>query len=131
MENKLPEFYSEVEILFTEYLEKNDIEFPGTLLHEAVYLNQALIKKPFVEDNLEIALSYNIPEFYQKVLLENKGSILEGKRNYVIQRRDQIWATWNEWLKEVVWYGSKKKAYLYPYTLAPCRQNRNNFAVKT
>lgn len=131
MENKLNEFYNEAEMVFTKYLEKNDIKFPGTLLHEAVYLNQAFIKKPFVEDNLEIELSYNIPEFYQKVLLENKGSILEEKRSYIIQRRDQTWTTWDEWLKEVVWYGSKKKAYLYPYTLAPSRQNRNNLAVKT
>jgi hypothetical protein len=32
-----------------------------------------------------------------------------------IDRTGQTWTTWNDWCREVVWFGNKKGAYLYGF----------------
>lgn len=112
-ENKLTAFYHEAERALRQFFEEKFIAIPSLLLHESLELNRSLVKLPFQTEDLELTLSYNIWEFYRSVLkgqtipLENRTS------HYRIDRTSKRWLTWEDWCREVVWYGNKKGAYLY------------------
>jgi len=113
VENKLQEFYQEAEDVLNQFLVKAGIEVPNRLLHECLVLNHGLIKLPFQVEDLELELSYKIWEYYlaelrgEDVPLENKPCF------HHIDRTSETWHTWDEWCREVIWYGNKKGAYLY------------------
>ena len=94
-------------------LKEKFIEVPKLLLHEAIQLNQSLIKHPFQKEDLEINFSYNIWEFYQNQLIGVDIPIEEKPSQYLIDRTTDTWSSWDQWCQEVIWYGNKKGAYLY------------------
>ena len=110
---KLLKFYSEAELLVTRYLEELSIEIPSALLKEAIKLNYNLIKMPFNRSDQKIELSYNIWEFYRNHLIGIDIPIEEDKFEYIIDRTSDSWQSWEQWCKEVIWYGNKKGDYLY------------------
>jgi radical SAM superfamily enzyme YgiQ (UPF0313 family) len=113
MENKLDQFYSEAEGLLNGLLRKRTLSLPADLLHEAVRLNRALVKLPFQMEDLDLDLSYNIWEFYRSSIA-GRGVPLENKNSrYHIDRTTHTWSSWDDWCREVIWYGNKKGAYLY------------------
>ncbi len=92
------------------------IDLAPEILHEAVLLNRSLLKQPFQREDLALDLSYNLWEFYQTAI---QGEVipLEAKPSvYRIDRTSVIWSTWDDWYREVIWYGNKKGAYLYGHS---------------
>ena len=112
-EGKVEVFYEEAKKIITDFLLQNEIEFLDKLLHDAIRLNRNLIKMPFVESDLNISLNYNIYEVFQGILNGIDVPLESGHFNYIIDRTSDNWHTWSDWLREVVWYGTKKGAYLY------------------
>jgi radical SAM superfamily enzyme YgiQ (UPF0313 family) len=117
-ENKLNDFYLEVEQVLAAYLIQKNIEFPADLLHDAITLNKSMIKLPQQTENLELHLSYNIWEYYRSVIASNPILLEQVGNDYYIDRTSLIWNTWDDWYKEVIWYGNKKGAYLYGNEIA-------------
>ncbi|MCX7825824.1 MAG: radical SAM protein, partial [Verrucomicrobiae bacterium] len=110
---RLEAFYQEAESLLARLLREKFVEVEPELLRDAVTLNKSLLKQPFQTEDLELALSYNIWEFYRGVL-EGASVPLEEKQScYLIDRTREKWTTWDDWCREVVWYGNKRGAYLY------------------
>jgi radical SAM superfamily enzyme YgiQ (UPF0313 family) len=112
-ERKLETFYKEAAMAITDFLLKHTIEFPNELLHDSIKLNKNLIKVPFVESDLNISLNYNIYDKFQGLLNGIDIPLERGHFNSIIDRTSEKWNSWNDWSREVVWYGSKKGAYLY------------------
>jgi len=112
-ERKLETFYKEAEVALSDFLLKHTIEFPNELLHDSIRLNKNLIKVPFVESDLNISLNYNIYCIFQGLLNGIDVPLGRGHFNSIIDRTSEKWNSWNDWSREVVWYGSKKGAYLY------------------
>jgi len=115
VEGTFTRFYEEAEALLIEICESNDglgeFEKP---LREAVATNRQLVHQPFVGDDLELGLSYNIIEFYNN-LREGKPATLEKRENkLLIERSKRTYDDLQKWCQEVVWWGNKKGAYLYP-----------------
>lgn len=115
-ENKLLSFYQETEAVLERFLAEQNLSIPPAILHESVALNQALLKQPFQKEDLDLELSYNLWEFYQSVLNGNKIPLEARPSHYHIDRTKEAWWSWEEWCREVVWYGNKKGAYLYGNT---------------
>ena len=113
VENKLAGFYREAETLLTEFLKSRFLQLPPKLLNEAVELNRNLIKLPFQTENLDFETSYNLWEFYRSVLVGDAIQLEERARINRIDRTKTIYRSWEEWYREVIWYGNKKGAYLY------------------
>jgi radical SAM superfamily enzyme YgiQ (UPF0313 family) len=111
--NKLSEFYKEAEQLFNKFLQQKKITDYQSILHEAIFLNQNLIKMPFQDKNLHIKLSYNIWDVYRASLSGRNSQIEKGNYCHEIDRTSVKWSSWEDWCREVVWYGNKKGAYLY------------------
>jgi radical SAM superfamily enzyme YgiQ (UPF0313 family) len=112
-EGRLGDFYQEAGALLSEFLVARSAAIPEGALEDAVRLNQALIKLPFQEEDLELPLAHNIGEFYRGALEGTPVSLTRGARLYRIDRTSRRFASWEEWCQQVVWYGNKKGAYLY------------------
>lgn len=113
IEQKLEKFYQEAEGIFEEVLEVKGVHLPSGLLKDSLFLNRHLLKVPFQIDDMEIKTSHRIWEFYQAVIYGKDLPGLEQTSYYQIDRTSQTWHKWDDWCREVVWYGNKKGAYLY------------------
>ena len=112
-ENKLNAFYEEAEKALLGFLGEKFIAIPPLVLHEAIELNRSLTKLPFQTQDLELTLSFNIWEFYKAVLRGTAIPLEEKPDGFRIDRTTKTWSSWDDWYREVVWYGNKKGAYLY------------------
>ena len=72
-----------------------------------------LIKQPFQSEDLEFKASYNLWEFYQSVLIGDPIPVEQDNCVYYIERSSEVYESWEDWFREVIWYGNKKGAYLY------------------
>ncbi|MBI3919611.1 MAG: radical SAM protein [Betaproteobacteria bacterium] len=113
VEDKLAGFYREAETLLTGFLKSRFLQLPPKLLHEAVELNRNLVKLPFQTENLEFETSYNLWEFYRSVLVGETIQLEERAHVNRIDRTRIVYHSWQDWYREVIWYGNKKGAYLY------------------
>ena len=113
IESRLSEFYQEAEKVLGNFLKKKKLKLPDGLLAEAIRFNRALIKLPFKKKDLDISLNYNLFEIYHGVLEGIDISLEKGNFCYTVKRTSQKWNSWDEWLREVVWYGSKRGVYIY------------------
>ena len=113
VENKLQEFYREAETLLNRLLRDKFLSLPPDLIQQAVTLNKTLIKIPFQTEDVDVELSYNIWEFYRSVLTGRAIPLENATRKYHIDRTSTTWSSWDDWCREVIWYGNKKGAYLY------------------
>lgn len=110
---KLADFYKECETLLSGFLKEKFLQLPAEVLAEAIWLNHELMKKPFQTESIEVETSFNIWEFYQAVLVGDALPLEQRPCRHQIDRTSVSWHTWDDWCREVVWYGNKKGAYLY------------------
>ena len=126
VENKLPQFYREAERMLVNVLRERFLSVPLDALHDAVLLNQALLKLPFQTADATLDLKYNVWEFYQSVLKNDPVPLAMQDSRYFINRTSTTWDSWNMWCQEVIWYGNKRGAYLYG-NLAVGRERAGHF----
>ena len=122
-EHKLTTFYQEAEQLLDSFLQmKKKISYQS-ILHDTIFLNQNLIKMPYQDENVYIKTSYDVWNIYKGILKGEKIRI--GKGNYCseIDRTSSKWSSWDDWCREVIWYGNKIGAYLY--TCKDCTSTNN------
>lgn len=112
-EGRLPEFYKEARRIIERYLSDRGISDYQTLLEDSLLLNQNLIKMPLQESDFKIRLSYNIWDVYEGVKKGEKTPLKRGRYIYSVERTGNRWPSWEDWCREVVWYGYKKATYLY------------------
>lgn len=112
-EGKLNKFYQEAEQLLLQVLEEAHLCLPHQLLHEAVELNCSLLKQPFQSEDVKCECSSNLWEYYRASITGEECQIVNDPRTYHIDRTSQVWNSWDDWCREVIWYGNKKGAYLY------------------
>ncbi len=112
-EGLMAEFYKESYEILTKTLKFHGHSGFEQVLHESLVFNEQLIKVPFVNTDLDIELNYNIWDVYRASLIGENIKIQPGEYNYTIDRSSQTWNSWEQWYREVVWYGNKKGAYLY------------------
>ena len=112
-EGKLGIFYEESRKLLETLLKKTQNYDSIPLVAESVKINHALLKQPYLYDDLETESEYNILGMYNQVLKDQPSSFKRIKSKYRIARSTQTWKDWQTWCREVVWYGNKKGDYLY------------------
>lgn len=112
-EEKLRGFYLEAEQLLVDFMKSKFADLPRELLHEAVELNCNLIKLPFQKSNLDFETAHNIWDFYQHALVGETVPLQEKPVVNRINRTKVVYNSWDDWCREVIWYGNKKGAYLY------------------
>ena len=116
VENKLDDFYQEAERALLQLLQTRAPDLPTAVISDAIRLNEKLIKLPFQDSNLELNTSYNVKEIYRGALVGQNISLKKQETKHLIDRTSARWHSWEQWYREVVWYGNRKGAYLYGNT---------------
>jgi len=120
-DNLLDSFYAETKELFSEFLRDTDLDLALDAIDEALFINKKLIKRPFVFEDENIKCRFNTLEFYSNLLVGRSIELEESFPVYLIKRRDTSWCDWDKWYTDVVWYGTKKGACLYEWSLVSYR----------
>lgn len=117
-EGRLGQFYEEAEEYLSAWLARRGAKLRPELLHEAFYLNNRLVKLPFQQDDVELRLEHNLWEFYRATLEGRRAPLERTPRTYRVERSACRFDSWEEWCRQVIWYGNKKGAYLYTQQVA-------------
>jgi len=112
-ENKLGLFYEEAEQVLQKRIEAGGKALPEKLLHEALELNRQSLKLPFQTEDQYVDTSFNIWEYYRAAIRGGQIPFEPKAVRYHIDRTSKSWGSWDDWCRDVVWYGNKKGAYLY------------------
>ena len=131
-EGKLNAFYQEAKSTLDLLLKQKGYNDYEGILSEAIHFNKELLKMPFNYQDKIISLNYNILDIYKTGLITEKTPIRKGGFSYVIDKKAKIdtnarnpngdfkminsWNSWEDWCREVVWYGNKKGDYIYSYS---------------
>ncbi len=106
-------FYTEAARLLHALTADAAHALPSGALDEAVRLNRALLSQPFVTDDLEIDLDYDLLRFWDGVRAGKPVPLTRNRHTVLIERSRNAFNDLNEWCRRVVWWGNKKGAYLY------------------
>ncbi|MBL4838189.1 MAG: radical SAM protein [Kordiimonadaceae bacterium] len=115
-EEKFEEFYDQAGRLLVSIIQENALQKNadlGAVLAEAIRVNKAMVSQPFVKDDIELALKFNILDYCDAIKV-GKNIPLKAEDNFLtVERSQRVYADFNKWCQEVVWWGNKKGAYLY------------------
>ncbi len=114
-DNKLEAFYQEAYQRLAELLSSDGLDCPPWM-NEAFSLNHVLLKQPFQKDDLVFDANYDLLAACDSVRKTGSGSVARSSVCYTVDRTKEQWNDWLTWSREVVWYGNKRGAYLYPFT---------------
>lgn len=106
-------FYTEAGLLMKRLAAQQNVELPDDALDNAARLNQALVKQPFVTDDIVINLSTDVLTFWLDARQGVASQLVRKPVAVRISRAKSHYADLNDWCREVVWWGNKKGAYLY------------------
>jgi hypothetical protein len=83
------------------------------IIHDAVLLNKAMLQLPFLDSPIEVKMDYDIWRAYNRII-EGDVFLLERKNTtYKIDRSSAIMTNFDDFCRNVIWYGNKKGLYLY------------------
>ena len=113
-ENKLDQFYREIERVLIGLIGDQWSSREETLIQEAVRLNSSLLSQPFIASDTFFDSDVDIYYWWKSALV---GSVLTDlptlETPIEIHRSRQYFSDFEEWCREIVWWGNKKGAYLY------------------
>lgn len=112
-EKKLAVFYEEGKRLLSDLVTAHSATLPTDMVEEAVLLNSALVRQPFVHNNIELKLKYNILDYWRSISNGVPIDLQECPTTIEVDRASQPYDDFQAWCREVVWWGNKKGAYLY------------------
>ncbi|CCQ73094.1 B12-binding domain-containing radical SAM protein [Magnetospira sp. QH-2] len=82
-------------------------------LADALAYNRALISHPFLEHDLTLDLTFDLPAFIGAYRQGRVEPINKKPVRVTVRRTDRSWPDFDSWAREVVWWGNKKGDYLY------------------
>lgn len=112
----LPAFYREAGKALELLLDRCGKNEYKDAVGEAVKLNKYLLKLPFQKGSRQMPLMYDVWEFYKTAIRSEPTSLKKKESIISIDYESERWDSWNDWYREVVWYGNKRSAYLYGNT---------------
>ncbi len=110
---KMGRFYSEAEDMVKTYLWHYPKIIDSALLTDSIMLNDCMVKKPFEDKDKLVACGSNIWEFYYGAITSNPIPLQKGSFEYHVGKTSEQWNSWDDWMRQVVWYGNKRGAYVY------------------
>lgn len=110
----LDAFYGEAGPLLEGILQREGRPDLVPLLADALLLNRAMVRTPFLERPIRVETRTNVLECYQGILAQEAVTMQAGGYAYEILGPDEPWESVETWCRRVVWFGNKTSAYLRP-----------------
>lgn len=112
-EGTLSEFYQEAGRLLVQLVADQASDKDIEVIRQALMLNEALVSQPFITEDTSVFLDFDLLTFYDDVRKNKPASIMAKQVEVFINRTDKVYGNFEDWCREVVWWGNKKGAYLY------------------
>jgi len=112
-EHKFDAFYAEAGRLLLETVATRGTGLSTQIVTEAVRLNHALVRQPFVHENEALRLRYDLLDYWRRVRDGESATLHEKPTVVEVDRASKPYDDFQVWCREVVWWGNKKGAYLY------------------
>ena len=112
-DGKFEAFYDEAKRLLESVVRQHAGSTDFSVLDEAVRLNRALVKQPFVSKDISVELDYDLISFHEAVRANEPAALRKVQTKVAIERSKAAYEDFQDWCREVVWWGNKKGAYLY------------------
>ncbi len=112
-ERNLDAFYREAGSLLLSLVRRIKPDAPVAAIEEAVRLNRALVRQPFVRDDLTLRLGYDLLGFWTRTRNGEPATLAARPVIVTVNRSAKPYDDFQAWCREVVWWGNKKGAYLY------------------
>jgi hypothetical protein len=109
---RMGDFFAEAEERLIAFAAKSNTILPE-VISQSVFLNQNLIKQPFINQDKVVECGYNLWEVYQAAINGKRLELKKGRYSYTVDRTSQYWSSWDDWCREVIWYGNKRGDYIY------------------
>lgn len=113
-EKKFDFFYEEIERLLLSLCRQKEFDNSTDAVQDAITLNRALVNQPYFNADVQVNLKFNILDFWHGITEGQPVALKKGNYVYEVDRTIQDYSDFQLWCKEVVWWGNKKGAYLYP-----------------
>ncbi len=101
------QFYEESERFFCASTSGETKE----ILKECININKFMMRKPFEVNDKLLTLNYNILENYNSIKKNKQFQIKKEISKIKIIKSDYFFKTWDDWAREVVWYGHRSGKY--------------------
>lgn len=109
---RMRDFFAEAKERLIAFAAKSNT-IPPEVISQSVFLNHNLIKQPFLNQNKVVECGYNLWEVYQAAINGKRFELKKGRYSYTVDRTSQYWGSWDDWCREVIWYGNKRGDYIY------------------
>ncbi len=106
--NNLDLFYKEATDYFCEKISNNKTK---EIILECIKINNSMMRKPFEKKNIIIESKYNIIECFDLMRLNLNFNLEINEFLYKIIKNDYVYDNWDEWMREVIWYGHRSGKY--------------------
>ena len=103
--------YEEIEKFISKYLTNKNKDYKK-IFDECLTLNKHLMRRPFEKDNVNIKSSYNIIECFNLIKKNLSYEIVKKSSNNLIIKNDFFYDNWDDWMREVIWYGHRSGKYV-------------------
>jgi radical SAM superfamily enzyme YgiQ (UPF0313 family) len=110
-EGMLEAFYREAREILSSSVLAIARNLPFGAIEDAIALNNALVRLPGAQLAEHLTIHYNVHRIFQGVLLGKQIPLEQGVFSLDISNSFHT-ASWEDWYREVVWYGTKRGAYL-------------------
>ena len=128
---------NKVSALMDEFAELAKSKFQisdNELFADSITLGQSLIRLPFYDQDIELAIRYNIPDFVKSIMVGDAIPIRRGDYQVRVVRKGTALGSWDDWCQRVVWYGNRSGAYIYDHeyigdSTVSARRNLSTTAV--
>ena len=70
-----------------------------------------MMRRPFENKDQIIEINYNILQCYNNIKKNKKFSLVKKNSKLKIIKSDHSYNSWNDWAREVVWYGHRSGIY--------------------
>jgi radical SAM superfamily enzyme YgiQ (UPF0313 family) len=103
--------YEELGKFLSEYLINKNKDYKK-IFEECLMLNKHLMRRPFERENVNIKTDFNIIECYNLIKQNLPYEIVQKNSNNLIIKNDFFYDNWDDWMREVIWYGHRSGKYI-------------------
>ena len=112
-EGTFEQFSAEAGELLMALADDGGDETARAAIRDAIVLNQAMVKQPFVTGDIAVTGDFDILSFCKAVRDGQPAHLQRQRTRIVIDRSSEHYDDFQLWCREIVWWGNKKGAYLY------------------
>ena len=98
-----------------DLIRSNFLHVSSDLFSDSLKITKSLVRVPFFDEDVELFIRYNIPDFVKGVMLGEPVELRSGLYKVRVIREGTRLSSWDEWCRKVVWYGNRRGAYIYDY----------------